>query len=145
MTKEARDLLDADVRKSTKKVYKARFLHFSRYCTDIGADPTTCAESVIVNFLTILRREYGYLYQTISGYRSAISKFHVGFDGVPAGVSKNVKRITKAVFLEAPPIPKYADIWPASQLVDYLGTLHPPDSLSQFAFCSFFRYGEEGF
>ena len=70
------------------------------------------------------------MYQTVSGYRSAISKFHVGLDGAPAGISKNVKRVTKAIFLEAPPIPRYAEIWPASQLVKYLETLHPPDKLS---------------
>ena len=56
----------------------------------------------------------------------------MGFGGVPAGISKNVKRITKAVFLEAPPIPRYADIWPASQLVKYLETLHTPDKLSHY-------------
>ena len=132
VSKEARELLDADVRKSTKKIYNSRFMHFSRYCSDIGVDPTTCSEEIIVNFLAILRREYGYLYQTVSGYRSAISKFHVGFGGAPAGISRNVKRITKAVFLEVPPIPRYADIWPASQLIQYLETLHPPDALSDY-------------
>ena len=85
-----------------------------------------------MKFLAMLRREYGYLYQTAMGYRSAISRYHIGFGGVPVGVFRNVKRIAKAIFLEVPPIPKYVAIWPASQLVDYLGTLHPPDIFTTY-------------
>ena len=61
-------------------------------------DPTTCPENVIVNFLTKLRKTFGYKYQTVSGYRSAISKYHLGLSGVPVGQTKNVKRLTRADF-----------------------------------------------
>ena len=128
----AKELLNADVRKSTKKIYDSRFAHFERYCADIGVHPTTCSKDFILNFLAMLTREYRYLYKTVMDYRSAISRYHIGFGGVPVGVSKNVKRIAKAIFLEVPPIPKYGAIWPASQLVDYLGTLHPPDILTTY-------------
>ena len=132
MSEEAQHLMNADIRNSTKKLYSFRFAHFARYCTDLGVDPNSCSEEIILNFLTLLRRTFGYEYQTISGYRSAISKYHIGFAGTPVGSSRNIKRLIKAVFLEAPPIPRYADIWPAAQLVDYLDTLHPPANLSDY-------------
>ena len=62
------------------------------------------------------------MYQTVVGYRSAISRYPIGVGEVPVGVSRNVKRIAKAIFLKVPPIPKYGAVWPASQLVHYLGT-----------------------
>ena len=80
---------------------------------------------MIVNFLAKLREEYGYKYQTIAGYRSAISKFHVGFSGMPIGQAKNLKRLTKAVFIEEPPLAKYASIWPADKVLGYLITQFP--------------------
>ena len=106
--------------------------HFTTYCKEFGVDPTKCSESVIVNFLAKLRSEFGYTYQTIAGYRSAISKFHVGLSGLPVGQAKNVKRLTKGVFIEEPPIAKYASIWPADKVLAYLATLYPHHTLSDF-------------
>ena len=132
LTAEAQQLISADIRTGTKSIYKSRFQHFSTYCVELGFDPTSCSESVIVNFLAKLRKEHGYKYQTIAGYRSAISKFHVGFSGLPIGQAKNVKRLTKAVFIEEPPLAKYASIWPADKVLGYLSTQFPHDRLSDY-------------
>ena len=132
MSEEAQLLMNADIRKSTKKLYSLRFAHFARYCADLGVAPKSCPEEIIINFLTLLRRTFAYEFQTISGYRSAISKYHIGFAGTSVGSSRNIKRLVRAVFLEAPPIPRYADIWSAAQLIDYLRTLHPPATLSDY-------------
>ena len=75
-------------------------------------------------------KDKGRKYQTICGYRSAISRYHCGQGSLPLGETKLVKRITKACFKLAPPIPKYADMWNADVLMDYLATLHP-NSLSR--------------
>ena len=132
LTAEAQQLISSDIRSGTKNIYKSRFKHFSTYCEKLGFDPTSCSESVIVNYLAKLRTEFGYKYQTIAGYRSAISKFHVGFSGLPIGQAKNVKRLTKAVFIEESPLAKYALIWPADKVLSYLATLFPHDRLSDF-------------
>ena len=71
LSSEAQDLLDNDVRKSTKKVYKSRMDTFSAHCRDLGVDPTSCPVSVVVNLLSILRRVCGYECQTICIYRSS--------------------------------------------------------------------------
>ena len=132
LTAGAQQLINADIRSGTKSIYKSRFNHFSTFCAELGQNPTTCSETVIVNFLAKLRSDFGYKYQTITGYRSAISKFHVGFSGLPIGQAKNVKRLTKAVFIEEPPIAKYASIWPADRVLAYLATLYPHNLLSDF-------------
>jgi len=75
-------------------------------------------------------KDKGRKYQTICGYRSAISRYHCGQGSLPLGETKLVKRITKACFKLAPPIPKYADMWNADVLMDYLATLHPNSDLS---------------
>ena len=132
LTNEAKELLSLDIRSGTKNVYTARFNHFSTYCESIGVDPQHCSENVIVNFLTMLKTKFGYKYQTIAGYRSAISKYHGGLDGVPVGQAKHVKRVTKAVFNVSPPLAKYADIWPVDKLLAFLGTLYPHHDLTDF-------------
>ena len=132
LTAEAQQLLSNDIRSGTKSIYRARFNHFATYCSDIGVDPHSCSESVILNFLTRLRKTYSYKYQTIAGYRSAISKYHEGFNGIPIGQAKNVKRLTRAVFIGAPPIAKYATIWSADKVLSHLRTLVPHQTLSDY-------------
>ena len=77
-------------------------------------------------------REKGMKYQTICGYRSAISRFHSTVEGVAVGAVPLIKRVTRACFNQAPPIPKYSDIWDVDKLMTFLETLHPNSSLSTF-------------
>ena len=125
-------MMDNDVRKSTKKVYESRCEHFKDYCTDVGVNPIDCPVEVVINFLTILRRVLGYQYQTICGYRSAIARFHKGADSVSIGSLKSIKRLTRACFIEKPPLPRYSDIWDVSQLLRYLEGQSPNSSLSVY-------------
>ena len=132
LTDQARDLLAQDVRQGTHKIYAARFKLFSNYCIQKGFDPTTCPVEVVVNYLSMLRDSKNLKYQTICGYRSAISRYHVGNGGAAVGSAQLIKRVTKACFHQAPPLPKYTDIWDADILVSYLETLHPNSSLSTY-------------
>ena len=125
----AKHLINADIRKSTKKVYDARFAIFQQYCVNVGCDPFTCDTSHILNFLAT-KYEEGGSYQTINGFRSAISKYHVGTNAIQVGNLPLVKRLVKGVFQEKPPMPRYAKFWDVSQLLEFLKTLHPPSSLS---------------
>ena len=130
LSAEAVDLMDNNVRASTKKVYRSRWRTFTSYCKDVGADPSTCPVEVVVNFLAILRRVKGYEYQTICGYRSAIASKHRGLGETPLGKVASIKKLTKACFNEAPPIPRYGDIWDVDKLLSHLEKMHPLDSLS---------------
>ena len=130
LSSEAQDLLDRDVRPGTKAIYDSRWKAFTLYCKDVGYDPVSCPVEIVVNFLTILRRDLGLKYQTICGYRSAISRFHNGFQGTPLGSHNTVKRVTKACFIEVPPLPRYTDTWDVDTLLNCLEKLYPHDTLS---------------
>ena len=129
LTEQARSLMQNDIRDGTHKLYRSRFRIFSDYCTKLGHDPTSCPIEIVANFLAMLK-DKGRKYQTICGYRSAISRYHCGQGLLPLGESKLVKRITKACFNLAPPIPKYANMWNADVLMSYLAKQYPNSDLS---------------
>ena len=109
-------MLDQDIQLSTRKIYSSRWRIFKLYCGDLEVDPTSCSTEVVINFLTILRRNMGLRYQTVCGYRSAISKYHVGTASSTLGSERMVRRLTRACFLEDPLIPRYSDIWDVDRL-----------------------------
>ena len=78
LSEDAQKLMDSDVRQSTDKVYKGRQETFRLYCHDIGCEPETAPLAVVSNFLALLTTSLGYSYQTVCGYRSAISRIHMG-------------------------------------------------------------------
>ena len=51
LSQAAGDLIAADIRPATKKIYKSRAAKFDKYCGELGVDPSTCAVEVIANFL----------------------------------------------------------------------------------------------
>ena len=109
---------------------KSRLAAFKLYCADLGVSPTDCPVEVVLNFLTILRRVFNYKYQTICGYRSAISKFHVGIDNAAVGECRPVRRLTRSCFIENPPLPRYTEVWDVDKLLTYLKSLAPQSDLT---------------
>ena len=81
---------------------------FAKYCAVSGADPTNCHPNVVVNFLAELIHKKGLLYQTVCGYRSAISKQHAGIGGMHLGQLPEIKRLARAIFIKKPHL---RDIW----------------------------------
>ena len=41
-----------------------------------------------------------------------------------------IKRLTRAVFIEEPPLARYASIWPVDKVLNYLATLYPHTDIS---------------
>ena len=103
---------------------------FKSYCADIGCPADTAPINVVLNFLTILHKDLGYSYQSICGFRSALSKYHKGWHGRALAEALPVHRLVKATFNQNPPQPRYADTWDPNQLLQYLETLHPLNSLT---------------
>ena len=123
-------MLQNDIRYGTHKIYRSRFKIFSDFCVKGGYDPTSCPDEIVANFLASLKKKIGRKYGTICGYRSAIWRYYSGFGAATLGEASLVKRITKACFNIAPPIPKYADMWNLDVLMNYLAKLHPNKDLS---------------
>ena len=84
---------------------------------------------MVTNFLTGLLRDKDLAYQTICGYRSAISRQHTGVAGTPLGQHPTIKRLVRACFLEKPPLPRYADIWDVDRVLQYLESMPPVSEL----------------
>ena len=130
LDQETKDLIDNDIRKSTKKLYRLRQDTFRRYCRDIGCEPETAPQNVVLNFLGILISTLDYSYQSVAGFRSAISEMHKGWKGDTVRDTRNVHRIMKAMFLRRPQRPKYSDTWNPETWLRYLATLGPSSALS---------------
>ena len=111
------------------KAYESKTAAFRAHCTKVGVDPTCCHVNVVINFLTGLLRDKDLAYQTICGYRSAISRQHTGVAGTPLGQHPTIKRLVRACFLEKPPLPRYADIWDVDRVLQYLESMPPVSEL----------------
>ena len=94
--------------------------NFTKYCTEVGDEPSSCHQNIVVNFLTMLVREKGMLYQTVCGYWSAISKQHKGVNGVPLGHLLKIKKLLRAIFIKKPLLPRYSEIWDVNKVLSHL-------------------------
>merc|ERR1712016_491071 len=66
LDQEAKDLIDNDIKKSTKKLYRLRQDTFRRYCQDIGYKPETTPQNMILNLLDILISTLDCSYQSMA-------------------------------------------------------------------------------
>jgi integrase len=74
---------------------------------------------LILNFLSEEKGK-GLAYNTINGYRSAISAHHQGFGGTPAGQHPLVKQLLMGIYNECPPTPKYTGTWDVEQVLGFI-------------------------
>ena len=81
---------------------------FASFCSDLSIDPFSCPPSIIVKYIH-LNFKSGAKYRTLNNIRSTISKFHIGFSGIPAGQHHLVIKALKAAFRLRPPLPRYKD------------------------------------
>lgn len=72
----------------------------------------------------------GLSYSTINTARSAISSIITMDSGKHFGSHHLVIRFFKGIYELRKPQPKYSCIWDVSKVLNYLRTLHPPDTLS---------------
>lgn len=75
----------------------------------------------VSNFLAKMFDE-GKEYNTINGYRSAISAFHLEIDGYKVGQHPNITRLMKGVFNKRPPLPKYSETWEVKKVLETIKT-----------------------
>ena len=83
----------------------------------------------MANFLAQLFEE-GYQYRSLNTYRSAIGSVHEKIDGVEVGKHPLIACILKGVFNKRPPRPKYNSVWDVNQVLAWLKSIGPSESLS---------------
>ena len=106
-----------------------RLSKFKTYCLSKNLSPTSCNPEEIAKYIQFLYTS-GSKYSTVNLARSAISKYHDGFNGTPAGQHKMVCNAVKAVFRLRPPLPKYKTTYDVSIVLDYIKSLPPNSELS---------------
>ena len=118
------EFLSHHLANSTKKGYSCAFNQFVDFCTTMNVDPITCAPAYIVKFLRV-KYEKGATYGTINLLRSAISKYHGGYNGNSAGEHPLVCQAVRAVFRLRPPLPRYKATFDIGPVLSYVASLEP--------------------
>ena len=113
----------------TKSGYKYAYAKFSSFCSQNGYCPKSCSPEIIVQYLKQLFDD-GCSYSTVNTARSAISKYHDGFNGNTAGSHKLISIALKAVFRMQPPLPKYRHTFDVSLVFNYLKSMPQNEQLS---------------
>ena len=118
----AQELINDDIRSSTKKTYKSKVGVFATYCTKEGTNTKSCHPNVVINFFMMLARDKGLSYQIICGYRSAIARQHISVGGTLLGLLPEIKRLAQPIFIDRPPLPRYTDCWDVNRVLEHLET-----------------------
>ena len=113
----------------TRAGYSSVIKKFTDFCAKFGKDPLTCPPALIVKYIRSLFEE-GAEYSTVNLHRSAISKYHQGFNGQPIGIHPLIRQAIKSVFRQNPPLPKYKLTFDAKIVFDYISGLPHNSQLS---------------
>ena len=120
---------------SSGKNYNYLVQVYMRWCREQlpPVDPFTAPLTTVANFLAWahVNRDIGQ--SAVASFRSAISKIHIGFEGVPLGQSVAISNLVKGVGNVKPDRrsrkTRYADTWELAPVLEALAQLHPPQSI----------------
>ena len=123
------DILLSSWRKKTASQYESAWKAWSGWCSEWEINPFSTTLENIFEFLADLFHK-GFKFRTLGVYRSAISSNHETVDGFVIGKHPMMAKFMKGVFSLRPPEPKYFVTWDVRQVLDFLKTWSPAESLS---------------
>ena len=123
------DILLSSWRKKTASQYESAWKAWSGWCSEREINPFSTTLEIIFEFLADLFHK-GFKFRTLGVYRSAISSNHETVDGFVIGKHPMMGKFMKGVFSLRPPEPKYFVTWDVRQVLDFLKTWSPVESLS---------------
>ena len=129
ISRESAELVLHARRKGTRSHYESAWRKFSSWCFKQKTDPFGCSLALILQFLTDQFKQ-GREYNTIAGYRSAISAFHLPIAGCKVGVHPQVSALLKGIYNKNPPRPRYSFIWDVDKVLHYLDNMPCDDNLN---------------
>ena len=115
----AKELVGESLRLGSRRDYAAKYRRYNCWCLERGFDSRTAPIEQVVNFLASLEQE-GLAYNTICGYRSMLSIYHVHVDGYSVGTHPLVSRLIKGVFNVNPPLKKLCPQWDLQVVLRFL-------------------------
>ena len=122
LSEGARNLLNAARRGSTRAHYNSAWRQWLSWCSKEQVDSVQCPINHILNFLAF-SFEKGLEYNTIAGYRSALSAYHDPFDGIKVGSHPKVSELITGIFNERCPKPRYCFVWDVKIVIRFLDSL----------------------
>ena len=123
------DILLSSWRKKTASQYESAWKAWSGWCSEWDINPFSTTVENILEFLPDLFYK-GFKFRTLGVYKSAISSNHETVDGFVIGKHPMMAKFMKGVLSLRPPEPKYFVTWDVRQVLDFLKTWSPAESLS---------------
>ena len=123
------DILLSSWRKKTASQYESAWKAWSGWCSEREINPFSTTLENIFEFLADLFHK-GFKFRTLGVYRSAISSNYETVDGFVIGKHPMMAKFMKGVFSLRPLEPKYFVTWDVRQVLDFLKTWSPAESLS---------------
>ena len=111
------DILEASIRKSTKKQYDSYFKQWENHCIQRKTDPLSTTIADVLEFLSKLF-DRGLSYSAISTAKCSIAAVAKTKDGKAIGTDTDVCRFMRGVFQLRPSKPKYSETWDVSKLFE---------------------------
>ena len=107
--------------------------NFCDWCSGKKIDPFGCSLASVFQFLTEQYHE-GWEYNTIAGYRSAISAFHNPIDSSTIGDHPRVSAMLKRFFNLKPRKPTFPFIWDVEKILNHRNNLAFGSNLKNFTY-----------
>ena len=123
------DILLSSWRKKTASQYESAWKAWNSWCSEREINPFSTTLENILEFLADLFHK-GFKFRTLGVYRSAMSSNHERVDGFVIGKHPMMEKFMKGVFSLRPPEPKYFVTWDVRQILNFLKTWAPTESLS---------------
>ena len=123
------DILLSSWRKKTASQYESAWKAWNSWCSEQEINPFSTTLENILEFLADLFHK-GFKFRTSGVYGSAISSNHETVDGFVIGKHSMMAKFMKGVFSLRPPEPKYFVTWDVRQILNFLKTWAPAESLS---------------
>ena len=122
LSEGAANLIVSSRRQGTRSRYKSAWSKWTSWCDSKQIDPVRCSLAGVLNYLAELFNQ-GLQYNTIAGYRSAISAFHDPIDGIRVGSHPKVSTLMTGIFNERCPKPKFCFVWDVEIVLKFLKSL----------------------
>ena len=129
ISKRASTLITSSRRIGSTSHYESGWKKFCHWCLERQISPTGYDISAILDFLAQMFEE-NFAYNTIAGYRSAISAFHDPVEGTSIGEHPRVSSLMTGIFNKRPPITKNSQIWDVEKVLSYIRNLPQNKDLS---------------
>ena len=129
VSERAANLISASRRESSLTTYSSSWDKWASWCSQQKVDSFWCGIEMVLDFLAKLFDD-GLMYNTICHYRSSISAFHEGFQGMSVDEHPRVSSLITGVFNKRPPQPRHLVVWDVGVVFNYLKGLSKDGELS---------------